>query len=85
MNLVAASALQQQQNAVCLFCKGATLSGEKGSYASEPSYWVVMTKPAMISGGNISLQVFSWGELHDLKMALSTFLSTYFGFVAGRS
>ncbi len=83
-NLIKASDLHRKGHVVCLLCKGDTLKKIKGGITATPSHWVVMTRPASFSKGSVALQVFSWGELHDLNMSEDIFFSTYFGFVSGK-
>jgi hypothetical protein len=83
-NLKEASDLHTKGHTVCLFCKGDTLRRIKGGLTSVPSHWAVLTKPVTFSGSSVALQLFSWGKLYDLNVALDVFLSTYFGYVAGK-
>ncbi|MDA1013047.1 MAG: hypothetical protein O3A00_01180 [Planctomycetota bacterium] len=83
-NLVEASDLHKKQHTVCLLCKGDTVKNIKGGVTTVPSHWVVMTRPVSFVGDNIALEVFTWGGKRSLNMPLSTFLSTYFGFVSGK-
>lgn len=83
-NLVEASDKFRKQHTVCLLCKGDTVNGIKGGLASTPSHWVVMTRPASFNKDMVALEVFTWGRKRNLNMKLSTFLSTYFGYVSGK-
>ena len=83
-NLKDAADLHRGGHTVCLFCKGDTLRGTAGGVTTTPSHWVVMTREAVISKNNVTMQVFSWGQFFELNMPKATFFSTYFGFVSGK-
>ena len=75
---------------VCLFINARVLSAAtqvNGSLFA--NHWVVQTGPLIIAGAFVSLDIFTWGQGHfhvpaGPPIALSDFLSDYYGFVAAK-
>jgi hypothetical protein len=72
---------------LCLFISSNMLKGASQNIGSWiPDHWVVVDTPITIDGGNIRLDVFSWGDIVNVPEAgtlpVSDFLKNYYGFVA---
>jgi len=74
---------------VCIFVSWKVLDS-MGSLSAIPDHWIVLTKPIRLDTRNreISMQVFSWGEIRNLPRQgtgdLDDFLKNYYGYVSAR-
>jgi hypothetical protein len=77
---------------VCLLVNDELLYDDKMNDKSLiPTHWVVLTDHVVISGGNISLTVYSWGDGHRTipqdshkTLSMQSFLGNYYGYVAAK-
>ena len=66
---------------VCLFINANLLSNPtQGSMF--PDHWVVLTSPVTINKGQVSLEVFSWGGLEQVKMPVDRFCKNFYGYIS---
>lgn len=93
-NIRAADRLFKDDYWVCLFINDNMLSAAKQDQGSmTASHWVVLTSPVTIAGGNISFDVFTWGQGHHQvpdpgrgshPLTLAHFFDVYYGYVAAK-
>jgi len=82
-----ASQLQLQSRRVCLFINANMLYADKNTNRSfSPNHWVVLTSPAGVVDGAVSVKVYSWGKIYNVpptgSLAAGSFSRNFYGFVA---
>ena len=79
--------LRLQARRVCLFINANMLdTGRNANRSLHPDHWVVLTSPAGIVNGNVSLQVYSWGQIYAVtptgSLDVGHFTRNFYGFIA---
>ncbi len=83
-NLRDASRLFAQGHSICLFVWGDVVNGHKAGFFTTPNHWVVLTRMPQITKQSVTLQVYTWGGLHNLNLSPEIFFAGYYGYVAGK-
>jgi hypothetical protein len=89
-NIRAADKLYKDDYWVCLFINDKMLTGStQNSGSMTPTHWVVLTSDVAIASGQISFDVFTWGDGHRHvpqggALTLGHFFDDYYGYVAAK-
>jgi hypothetical protein len=90
-NIREADRLYKDDYWVCLLINDKLLYPDKQDSGSMvPTHWVVLTSDVKIAGGNISFEVFSWGNGQyqvphgKAPLTLDHFFDVYYGYVAAK-
>jgi hypothetical protein len=83
----AAHQLRLQGRRVCLFINSNMLSSVHNTDRSwSPDHWVVLTTPAGVVNGALSIRVYSWGRIYAVpatgSLTVDHFSRNFYGFVA---
>lgn len=89
-NIREAERLYKDDYWVCLLINASLLSSrEQDGGSMVPNHWVVLTSELTIASGNISFDIFTWGQGHfhvpqGGPLTLEHFFDVYYGYVAAK-
>jgi hypothetical protein len=91
-NLKEAARLYRDDYWVCLFINANALqAATQASSSLVPDHWVVLESDVAFAAGNVSFNVYTWGDGHrpvpndpSKPLSLASFLANYYGYVAAK-